>query len=326
MRREEEGRATPSGRAGGLCHATLPYRDAAERAAGVRRFVADGFARGERVLLAVPAERAAALRSAVGSRAAQVAELDVAARACNPARLLPALAEFVAESGGRRCRVVAETAWPGRPADEVDEALRHDALVNLALAEAPLDLLCLVDAGSLDGRSLTASERAHPAVCCGGELLPSPSYGDPAETAEDCARPLPEPAPGALALEFDHDLARLRRFIRAHAVAERLPAPRIADLLVAANEAATNTLVHTGRPGIVRVWREPLRLVVEFLDGGTIADPLAGCRLPDPRSDDGRGLWLVNQLCDLVQLRSGERGTTLRLHVRLDTARVPARI
>jgi hypothetical protein len=31
---------------------------------------------------------------------------------------------------------------------------------------------------------------------------------------------------------------------------------------------------------------------------------------------EGRGLWLINQLCDLVELRSDGSGTTLRMHVR----------
>ena len=32
----------------------------------------------------------------------------------------------------------------------------------------------------------------------------------------------------------------------------------------------------------------------------------------------GRGLWLANQLCNLVQIRSSPEGTTVRLHMRLD--------
>ena len=30
----------------------------------------------------------------------------------------------------------------------------------------------------------------------------------------------------------------------------------------------------------------------------------------------GRGVWLANQLCDLVQIRSGAAGTVVRLHAR----------
>jgi len=32
--------------------------------------------------------------------------------------------------------------------------------------------------------------------------------------------------------------------------------------------------------------------------------------------ESGRGLWIVNQLCDLFQLRSSPAGTVARLHMR----------
>jgi hypothetical protein len=50
-------------------------------------------------------------------------------------------------------------------------------------------------------------------------------------------------------------------------------------------------------------------------DRGWIRDPLAGRVAPRENKATGRGLWLVNQLCDLVQLRSSPAGTTLRLHI-----------
>jgi hypothetical protein len=38
---------------------------------------------------------------------------------------------------------------------------------------------------------------------------------------------------------------------------------------------------------------------------------------PPRTADRGRGLWLVNQLCDLVELRSDEEETVVRLHMTL---------
>jgi hypothetical protein len=34
-------------------------------------------------------------------------------------------------------------------------------------------------------------------------------------------------------------------------------------------------------------------------------------------SPSGRGRWLARQLCDLVQVRTGAAGTTVRLHLTL---------
>jgi hypothetical protein len=31
--------------------------------------------------------------------------------------------------------------------------------------------------------------------------------------------------------------------------------------------------------------------------------------------DGGLGLWMVNQLCELVEVRTDPRGTTVRLHM-----------
>jgi hypothetical protein len=53
--------------------------------------------------------------------------------------------------------------------------------------------------------------------------------------------------------------------------------------------------------------------LVRERDVGHIHDPRAGWRVPDPDREGGRGLYQVNQLCDLVQLRSWAGGPELRL-------------
>jgi anti-sigma regulatory factor (Ser/Thr protein kinase) len=39
--------------------------------------------------------------------------------------------------------------------------------------------------------------------------------------------------------------------------------------------------------------------------------------VPEPGQLGGRGLWLANQLCDLVQIRCSPAGATVRLRMRL---------
>ena len=45
--------------------------------------------------------------------------------------------------------------------------------------------------------------------------------------------------------------------------------------------------------------------------------PLVGRERPSPESEGGWGLWIVNSLCDLVQLRTFDNGSVARLHMRL---------
>jgi hypothetical protein len=49
-------------------------------------------------------------------------------------------------------------------------------------------------------------------------------------------------------------------------------------------------------------------------DHGRIRIPLVGRIRPEPDADSGRGVWIANQLCDLVQIRSSAAGTVVRVH------------
>ena len=87
--------------------------------------------------------------------------------------------------------------------------------------------------------------------------------------------------------------------------------------MLAVGELATNTLHYARGGGVLRIWREDATLLVEVADDGHIADPLAGRDCPPPTELGGRGLYLVNQLCDLVQLRSSPEGSVIRIHMQL---------
>jgi len=56
-------------------------------------------------------------------------------------------------------------------------------------------------------------------------------------------------------------------------------------------------------------------VVCEVNDDGYLQDPLVGRRRPTPDAMGGRGLWLANQLCDLVQVRNGVEGCVVRVRV-----------
>ena len=95
---------------------------------------------------------------------------------------------------------------------------------------------------------------------------------------------------------------------------------RGADLALAVHEVAANSLEHASGKGLLRIWQDDEALVCEIRDAGRIEDPLVGRTLPAWDDEGGRGLWMANHLCDLVQVRSSGCGTTVRISTWLQPA------
>ncbi|MFF8943317.1 ATP-binding protein [Streptomyces sp. NPDC014864] len=74
----------------------------------------------------------------------------------------------------------------------------------------------------------------------------------------------------------------------------------------------TNSVVHGGGSGELRVWAEGGRVLCEVRDRGRLTDPLAGRRPASRDQRGGRGLLPVNLVADLVRVHTGETGTTVR--------------
>lgn len=113
---------------------------------------------------------------------------------------------------------------------------------------------------------------------------------------------------------YTTNLAQVRALARSHATMAGLPDTRVVDFVLAVSEIAANTVRHARSQGTVEIWRDADEIVCEIRDSGVIADPVTA---QQPRADGtgGHGLWLVNQVCDRVELRSDETGTTVRLHM-----------
>ena len=132
---------------------------------------------------------------------------------------------------------------------------------------------------------------------------------------EAIERELPAPPAERYEVEFGPgDLGWLRGVVADQAKVCGL-AERGEDLVLAVHELAANSVRHGGGCGTLRVWHDGSALVCEVSDLGWIIDPLAGRRRPGLDQVGGRGLWLVNQLCDLVELRSSPAGTVVRVRV-----------
>jgi anti-sigma regulatory factor (Ser/Thr protein kinase) len=129
--------------------------------------------------------------------------------------------------------------------------------------------------------------------------------------------PLPPPPPGAMSYRYTNDLAAVRSVVYRYAMQAGLPESRAIDLVLAVSEVAANTVRHAKSPGSLKIWYDTKQIVCQIQDEGTITDPLAGQRRPSLEAMGGHGLWIVNQVCDEVEMRSDQTGTTIRLHMDL---------
>jgi anti-sigma regulatory factor (Ser/Thr protein kinase) len=274
-------------------HEIFVYASPAEFVRLAAPFVREGLAVGDTVVAALPPAGLAVLSDALGSAADGVGFVDITTAGRNPARLIPFWRDVLDRSPERPVRGLSEQTYPDRTPAEYDEALLHEALTDIAFAKADhFRLRCLYDA--------TAGV-------------------DPTSAAVDTFRTslsgVPERAERwifGLA-----DLGEVRQWIDAQASSYGLSRDRIDDLTLALHEICKNSIRFGGAKGTLSVWIADGSLICDVADNGRIDDLLVGRVMPPLDGLGGRGVWLANQLCDLVQLRSGEGFNQVRLHTRL---------
>jgi anti-sigma regulatory factor (Ser/Thr protein kinase) len=300
-------------------HEALLYAGADEFVHRTAPFIREGLEADEPVLVVVDAEKIEMLRSELGGAADGVRFADMAELGQNPARIIPAWLDFVEETAGSsRRRGIGEPIWPARSPAELAECERHEALLNLAFDASPAwRLACPYDTSALEPSVIEEAIRNHPVVVQGGVPRRSSTFRGLAPIRKPFDRPMPE-APGApVELAFSAEkLPAVRAFVASAAGDSGLGPTRTEDLVLAANEVATNSCRHGGGSGVLRTWEHHDTLICEIRDGGLIDRPLAGRVRPMPGQASGFGLWLANQLCDLVQVRSNPTGTVVRLHMK----------
>jgi anti-sigma regulatory factor (Ser/Thr protein kinase) len=300
-----------AGRGGGFRHAAWLYRARAEYLGGVREFVQAGLACGEPVFVVVPGSQ---LPGGWLPRGPSVTIADMRELGGNPARLIPALRAFADGFPDRRVRYLGEPAWADRSGAELLETARHESLLNLAFADAQISVLCPYNATDLSPAVLADACGAHPTLRDDNGERANPGYCGPDDWSDSLAKLLVAPA-GAEVLGYEADLRPLRALVAGVAARAGLSPARCTDLVIAASEVAANTLRHATGEGVVRLWETDAELLCQIEDRGYITDPLAGRSRPSDDVPGGQGLWLVNQLCDLAEIRSSELGTTIRLHM-----------
>lgn len=312
---------TKTVRESGFQHEVMFYDSAERFLAGTVPFIEGALEAGEPALVAVGAEKIELLRGELGADSERVRFADMEALGHNPALIIPAWRQFVDEhvSDKTRARGIGEPIWPGRSSVEIDECQRHESLLNIAFGGEPTwSLLCPYDIASLEDEVLEAAAHSHPYLAEDGSSRANGLCRELGRSPSPFAGGFEPSPPSARELAFGREgLHDLRGLVAAEAETAGLSRERTTDLVLAASELAANSVRHGGGYGTSRFWREPGALVVEVADAGRIEQPLVGRVRPTPSQGGGRGLWMANQVCDLVRIRSGETGTAVRLHMSL---------
>ncbi|MER5760383.1 anti-sigma factor RsbA family regulatory protein [Streptomyces sp. NPDC002082] len=314
-------------------HPVFFYRGEEEYLTTLVPFIRAGAAAGEPVAVAVPSGNLRMLREALGDEDRGgdrdpdrgVCFLDMALVGRNPGRILPkVLLAFADAHRSGRVRIIGEPVWPGRTPREYPACVQHEALINAAFHGRDVTLVCPYDADRLPAEALADARVTHPAFIEDGRESVSDRFSPTRALARGNEPLTDEGDADAAAYDFDdRRLQGARRF--AARIASRLgmaeEARAALSLIVA--ELTTNSVVHGGGRGTLRLWAEGDQLVCEVRDPGLLRDALAG-RLPPPVDrPGGRGLLLVNEFATLVRIHTGPGGTTVRAHLDLRSAPLP---
>jgi anti-sigma regulatory factor (Ser/Thr protein kinase) len=302
----------------GFRHEALLYEGVDQFLSRTVPFIQQGVIAGEAVLVVVNERKIDLLKDRLGDKSDAVSFADMKTVGSNPARIIPAWRNFVDVSSQRRqaMRGIGEPIWPDRTAPELAECHHHEALLNAAFGDTPrFWLMCPYDTGALQPEVIEDLARTHPLVNHGTGAVESPAYDEARATSEHFTDPLPPPAAPLSEFAYSRDSLRdLRAWISDHSARAGLDEERTGELVLAAHEIATNSVLHGGGSGLARFWTEYRTIICEFADAGHMQRALVGREFPRKDQPHGRGLWMVNQLCDLVQIRSNPGRTVVRLH------------
>ncbi|MFB9909123.1 anti-sigma factor RsbA family regulatory protein [Allokutzneria oryzae] len=301
-------------------HQVCVYRSAEEFLATTLPFIRDGLRLGDPVLAVTTPANVELIENALGADAGGVEFADAESWYGTPLATLSAYNRYVArwrEHPGH-VRIVGEPVWSRRTVQQVVEWQRYESALNIAFASSPAWAVCTYDARALDPAIVINARRTHPEVATGPDTASRcAEYVAPADFFRlcDAVTPLPGPPPDAAVLPFTGDLSSVRRFATFQAMRHGLTGDRVMLFVAAAVEAATHVAEQGSRRLVVRMWSSEGKVVFAITAPDVrVVDPVLGYAPPSLRERPGDGLWFVRQVCELVEIRPGDPGMTVRLH------------
>jgi anti-sigma regulatory factor (Ser/Thr protein kinase) len=291
-------------------HLAVPYSTPAELAERLAPQIDGVLAAGAPVLAVLGGPERSAVAATLGSGAARIEFAD-------PERVHAVPAFTVAVRWARLARqaVAGRALVVGQHLDlphlGPEHWVRLDAAIDVAIDGLPVRVLCPCRD---DEPSVLAT---HPRLLTAGGPQPTPGYRPPPEVLLDYPPP-PPPDLGVSDLDVVFDaveLPRLRRRVAAAAAASGIDEDRVDDLVLAVNELATNSVEHGPGSGRLRLWLARGSVMAEVADRGRMDVPFPGLVRPKVSGARGRGLWLVSELTDVLQVWSGATGTVIRTQI-----------
>ena len=176
---------------------------------------------------------------------------------------------------------------------------------------APLWLICPYDAETLAAPVIEEAHRSHPVIVDAGEYRGSGTYGGRAHVEELFSGSLSEPGGRTRGGVYTADsMHRLVGYAKLELYVAGLSADRAARMAAATEVLARGSLRRGSTSVSIRIWSDADAVICEVSDDAPVDDLFHGRTVPTDAHD---GLWQVNQDCDLVQLRSGNGSTVVRI-------------
>lgn len=305
---------------GEFVHEALLYEGEDDFVRQTLPFVRDAVNSNEPMLVMVPARHIDMLSAALDPSADSLYFEDMWEVGDNPALIIPVWREFVAThaQSGRPVRGIGEPVWPGRDGPELVECDLHERLLNLAFDQSTdFWLLCPYDTHSLAKTVVTDVHASHPLICHNGNHARSTAFRR-VDLATALDGSLPEAPEGRIERTFGpDDLEAVAALVISTAERADLGPHDTASLTAVADYLCTASVRYGGGSARLRLWLEVDRLICEVIDSGHITNALVGREGPGAPGALQRGLWHVQRLCDLAQVRSSAKGTTVRVHMRI---------
>ncbi|MER7891537.1 ATP-binding protein [Micromonospora sp. NPDC094482] len=110
-------------------------------------------------------------------------------------------------------------------------------------------------------------------------------------------------------------MADVRHRVTRAALRAGLTPERAEQFTIAVNEVVINAIQHGGGAADVTLTPGPGTVTVTVRDSGGGIPAHVAPRLPTPHTLGGRGLWLVQQLCQDVTVHTSDAGTVVTLSV-----------